>query len=91
MKVYSFRRRYVMSYFFSFLMASILTALSYLLGSRLVTNGIATWKALVIGISVVSIGAITEALGAPIWLIILMPFPVGMYLLYLFLNKPFQT
>jgi hypothetical protein len=38
--------------------------------------------------SVVSLGAITEFLGAPIWLIVLIPFPVGMFLLYLILNKP---
>ena len=80
-----------MSYILSFIMAIFLTALSYFFGSRLITNGIAAWQALLIGISVVSLGAITEALRAPIWLIVLMPFPVGMLLLFLFLNKPLHT
>src|SRR5690625_5133187 len=72
----------------SFMIAILLTSLSYFFGSRLITNGITTWQALIIGISVVSLGAITEAFRAPIWLIVFMPFPVGMLLLFLFLNKP---
>lgn len=80
-----------MNYFISFLLATLLTAFSYFLGSLLIRNGIAVWQALIIGVAVVSLGAITEALGAPIWLIVLIPFPVGMFLLYLFLNKPFDT
>ena len=80
-----------MNYMISFIIAILLTSLSYFLGSRLLTNGIATWQALIIGISVVSLGAITEALGAPIWLIVVIPFPVGMLLLFLFLNKPLHT
>lgn len=80
-----------MNYFTSFLLATLLTALSYFLGSLLIRNGIAVWQALIIGVSVVSLGAITEAFGAPIWLIVLIPFPVGMFLLYLFLNKPLDT
>ena len=77
-----------MNYVISFVIAILLTALSYFFGSRLITNGIAAWQALIISISVVSLGAIAEALGAPIWLIVLIPFPVGMLLLFLFLNKP---
>lgn len=77
-----------MNYLISFIIAVLLTGLSYFFGSRLITNGIAIWQALIIGISVVSLGAITEALKAPIWLIVLMPFPVGMLLLFLFLDKP---
>lgn len=80
-----------MNYMISFMIAISLTALSYFLGSRLFTNGIAIWQALIIGSSVVSLGAITEALKAPIRLIVLMPFPVGMFLLYLFLNKSLST
>ena len=76
-----------MSYIFSFLIAILLTALSYFFGSRLITNGIAIWQAVLIGACVVSLGAASEALGAPIWLIVLIPFPVGMILLYLFLKK----
>ena len=80
-----------MNYMISFMIAILLTALSYFLGSRLFTNGIATWQALLIGASVVSLGAMTEALKAPIWLIVLIPFPVGMFLLFLFLNKSLAT
>jgi hypothetical protein len=80
-----------MSYFISFVVAVILTALSYFIGSLLAKNKIDFWKAFVIGGSVVSVGAITEALGAPIWLIVLAPFPVGMILLYVFLQKPLKT
>lgn len=80
-----------MNYFFSFVLSIVLTSLSYFLGSHLIKNDIAIWQALVIGFSVVSLGALTEALGAPIWLIVLIPIPVGMLLLYLFLNKPIGT
>lgn len=80
-----------MNYFISFILATLLTAFPYFLGSLLIRNGISVWQALMIGISVVSLGAITEAFGAPRWLIVLIPFPVGMFLLYLFLNKPLGT
>jgi hypothetical protein len=80
-----------MNYFFSFVVSILLTSLSYYLGSQLVKNRIAIWQALVIGFSVVSLGALTEAMGASIWLIVLVPFPVGMLLLYLFLNKSVGT
>ncbi|WP_102028891.1 hypothetical protein [Salirhabdus sp. Marseille-P4669] len=79
-----------MHYIFSFILSVVLTSLSYFFGSTLLKSYLALWQASLIGISVVSIGAITEALGAPIWLIVLMPFPVGMLLLYLFLKKPFS-
>jgi hypothetical protein len=78
-----------MSYFLSYIVSIILTSLSYFTGSHLIRNGIALWKSFIIGASVVTLGALTEALGAPIWLIVLTPFPVGMILLYLFLKKPF--
>ncbi len=77
-----------MTYFFSFVLSVVLTTLSYFIGSQLTANDIAIWQSIAIGLSVVSIGALTETLGAPIWLIVLVPFPVGMLLLYLFLNKP---
>src|SRR5699024_6105594 len=78
----------LLNYMISFIIAILLTTLSYFFGSRLITNGIVIWQALIIGTSVVSLGAITEAFRAPIWLIVIMPFPVGMLLLFLFLNKP---
>ena len=77
-----------MKYVISFIIAILLTALSYFLGSQFITSGIAAWHALIIGISVVSLGAITETLGAPIWLIVVTPFPVGMLLLFLFVGQP---
>jgi len=77
-----------MRYFTSFVLSVVLTSLSYFFGSLFVHHPIAIYQALIIGISVVSIGAITEVLGAPVWLIVLIPFPVGMILLFLFLNQP---
>ena len=77
-----------MKYFIRFILSIVLTSISYLLGSHLVGNGLFVWQAFVIGASVVTLGALTEKLGAPIWLIVLMPFPVGMLLLYIFLNEP---
>ncbi|PZD95368.1 hypothetical protein DNH61_12560 [Paenibacillus sambharensis] len=75
-----------MKYIRDFALAIALTAASYYMGTLLVSGGINWWEALLIGITVVSLGAITEGLNAPIWLIILVPFPVGMLLLYFFLN-----
>lgn len=78
-------------YYFDFLLAIVLTALSYFIGSFLLKNGLSAFHALIIGASVVSLGAITEALKAPMWLIILVPFPVGMTLLFLFLKESVNT
>ncbi len=75
-----------MKYFVNFILAIVLTAISYDLGSLLISGGIYFWQALLIGFSVVSLGAITEAVGAPIWLIVLTPFPVGMILLFFILG-----
>ncbi|MFP3500371.1 hypothetical protein SB759_39800, partial [Pseudomonas sp. SIMBA_059] len=72
----------------SFIVAILLTSLSYFLGNLIIIKGIFMWEALVIGTTVVTVGALTEALGAPIWLIVIMPFPVGMTLLFLFLKQP---
>jgi hypothetical protein len=77
-----------MNYFLCFVLAVSLTSLSYFFGSILTKNAISVLAAFIIGTSVVSLGSITEALGAPIWLIVLIPFPVGMFLLYLFMKKP---
>ncbi|MEC0281657.1 hypothetical protein [Terribacillus saccharophilus] len=77
-----------MKYLVDFILAIILTGLSYYIGSLLFRHGLPIWHAMVIGFSVVALGALTEALGAPIWLIVLVPFPVGMLLLYLFLQIP---
>jgi hypothetical protein len=80
-----------MNYFLGFILSIILTSSAYFFGSLFIGNSIAFWQALVIGGTVVSFGAIAEGLGAPIWLIVLIPFPVGMFLLYLFLNESFIT
>lgn len=76
-----------MGYLISFILSILLTSLSYYIGSAIQKNLLAFWQALVIGTTVVSLGAVTEYLGAPIWLIVLVPFPVGMILLYIFLKK----
>jgi hypothetical protein len=77
-----------LKYIFDFILAITLTGLSYYIGSLFFRHGLPIWQALIIGFSVVSLGAVTEALGAPIWLIVLIPFPVGMLLLYVFLQVP---
>ncbi|WP_026584711.1 hypothetical protein [Bacillus sp. J33] len=80
-----------MRYYFDLFLAIVLTALSYFIGSLLIGNGLPAWQALIIGTAVVLLGAITEALKAPMWLMILVPFPIGMLLLFLFLKEPVQT
>jgi|SRR5690625_606081 len=80
-----------MGYWISFIMSIVLTSLSYLLGSRLLKHPLTMWQAVIIGTLVVSLGALTETLHAPIWLIILVPFPVGMILLYIFLQESIST
>lgn len=80
-----------MGYFFDFILAIILTALSYYIGSFALRKNLSPFQALIIGTSVVSLGALTEVLNAPMWLIILVPFPVGMLLLYFFLKESVKT
>ncbi len=77
----------MLGYIIRYGMAIFLTSLSYYFGSQLVTDGMFFWQALVIGFLVVTIGAVTEKFGAPIWLIVLMPFPIGMVALYVFLAE----
>ena len=79
-----------MRYYFDFLLAVVLTSLSYFVGSCLFSNGLSLLHAFIIGSAVVLLGAVTEALKAPIWLIILVPFPIGMIILFLFLDEPVQ-
>lgn len=80
-----------MEYYLDFVLAIVLTSLSYLIGSLLLKNRLSVFHAFIIGTSVVSLGAITEALKAPMWLIILVPFPVGMILLFVFLRESMKT
>lgn len=75
-----------MKYFFDFMVSVFLNGLSYYIASFVLGSDLSIWQALIIGFSVVSLGALTEALGSPMWLIVLVPFPVGMFLLYSFLQ-----
>ncbi|MDH5162582.1 hypothetical protein [Heyndrickxia oleronia] len=77
-----------MKYFIQFLIAILLTALSYFIASILHNYDLSIWKALIIGTTVVLVGAITEKMKSPMWLIIFIPFPIGMLLLFVFLNVP---
>lgn len=62
-----------MRYYFDFLLAIVLTSLSYFIGSSFFSNGLSVLQALIIGTSVVFLGAAIEALKAPMWLIIFPP------------------
>jgi hypothetical protein len=73
-------------YLFDFILAVTLNGFSYYVGSMIISSGIPFWQAFIIGFTVVSLGALTEFLGSPMWLIVLVPFPAGMLLLYLFLG-----
>ncbi|WJE15111.1 hypothetical protein QRD89_15500 [Halobacillus sp. ACCC02827] len=73
-------------YFFDFTLAIALTGCSYYIAGFLLSHGLPFWQALIIGFSVVTLGALTEAVGSPMWLIVLVPFPAGMLLLYVFLG-----
>jgi hypothetical protein len=75
-----------MKYWFDYLLAISLNGFSYYIASFFLTNELAFWQAILIGFSVVTLGALSEAAGSPMWLIVLVPFPVGMLLLYSFLN-----
>ncbi|RIW28964.1 hypothetical protein D3H55_20580 [Bacillus salacetis] len=76
-----------MKYLFDYLLAITLNGFSYYIASFFLDNELAFWQALLIGFSVVTLGALTEAAGSPMWLIVLVPFPVGMFLLYTFLDE----
>lgn len=77
---------FLVKYLFNFLLAVFLTGCSYFIASLILQKGLPLWQALIIGFVVVSLGALTEAIGSPMWLIVFIPFPVGMFLLYTFLN-----
>ena len=76
-----------MKYMINFLLAIILTSIAYFIGGVIFKTELTIFQSFMIGLSVVSLGAITEALHAPIGVIIFVPFPVGMFLLWLFLQK----
>ncbi|KAB2331113.1 hypothetical protein F7731_18705 [Cytobacillus depressus] len=69
-----------------FLLAIIFTSLSYFLGDRTLFQQIHWVHPLIIGTSVGSAGALAEKLHAPMWLIIVLPFLIGMGLLLSFLD-----
>ncbi|MDZ5609094.1 hypothetical protein U2I54_19000 [Bacillus pseudomycoides] len=49
-------------------------------------NRLELWQPFIIGLAVVSAGALTEKLNSPMWLIIVIPFPIGITLLLSFLQ-----
>ena len=73
---------YVISYF----AAIIFTAITYFFADITLFNKLIWWEPLVIGAVVVTAGALAEKFKAPMWLIILLPFPLGLGLLFTFLN-----
>ena len=75
-----------MPYVFVYAAAVVLTALAYLAGDLTLHRRLAWYEAGLIGFAVVTLGALAERLGAPLWLIIATPFPVGMGLLYLLMG-----
>ena len=78
-------------YLIRFIIAILLTSLAYYLGVFTTENSLFFWQALIIGATVVIAGAIVEKMNAPMWLIIFIPFPIGMFLLYVFLNEALFT
>lgn len=80
-----------MIYFIKLLFAILLTSLAYFLGDLVTADQLFLWHPFIIGGSVVLAGAFVEKVNAPMWLIIVMPFPIGMVLLYLFLNDTILT
>ncbi|SER04906.1 hypothetical protein SAMN04487944_10144 [Gracilibacillus ureilyticus] len=78
-----------MSYWVSYVIAILLTSMSYYIGSKILKMNLGIVQSLIIGTTVVSLGVLTEYSGAPIWLIVLVPFPAGMILSFLFLKTSF--
>lgn len=68
-----------MKYMINFLLAIILTSIAYFIGGVIFKTELTIFQSFMIGLSVVSLGAITEALHAPIGVIIFVPFPVCRY------------
>ena len=73
-------------YFVGLLLAILFTSLAYFLGDIFLFHMLSWWQPLIIGASVVLLGAMVEKLQAPMWLIIITPFPVGMFLLLWFMD-----
>lgn len=64
---------------------------SLFLGDAIIAHKLFIWQTIVIGATVVLAGAFVEKIHAPMWLIIITPFPIGMTLLYVFLNETTYT
>ncbi|XOQ15921.1 MAG: DUF2651 domain-containing protein [Shouchella clausii] len=77
----------MLPYIISLLTAILLTSFAYFLGDFFLEQALAIWHPLLIGASVVVLGAVVEKLRSPMWLIIVTPFPIGMTLLFLFLKS----
>lgn len=80
-----------MNYFIKLLLAILLTSLAYFLGDLVTAAQLFLWQPFVIGGTVVIAGALVEKVNASMWLIIAVPFPIGMVLLYLFINDTILT
>lgn len=75
-----------MSYFISLIVAIFFTSLSYYLSDLTLFKKLGWWQPLLIGITVVLLGAFVEKIGASMWFIILLPFLVGIIILLSFYN-----
>jgi hypothetical protein len=76
---------------YRYLVAVIFTALSYLVGFYIIQRKFKVLKSLLIGFVVVTIGYGSALLNFPIFLIVLMPIPFGLLLLYLFSDRNIKT
>ncbi|MBM7716592.1 hypothetical protein MHB50_18920 [Siminovitchia sp. FSL H7-0308] len=79
------------NYVLKLLLAILLTSAAYFLGDAIIAHKLFIWQTIVIGATVVLAGAFVEKIHAPMWLIIITPFPIGMTLLYVFLNETTYT
>ena len=75
-----------MNYTCSFIFAVLFTSSAYFLADFTLFQYLHWMHPLLVGLSVVTAGALAEKLNSPMWLIILLPFPIGMGMLLAFLN-----
>lgn len=75
-----------MTYVGGMIIAILFTALSYFLSDRTLYKRLHFWQPLMIGLVVVIAGALADLLHAPMWLIIIIPFVLGVGLLWSFLR-----
>ncbi|HET7521763.1 MAG TPA: hypothetical protein VFJ73_00425 [Bacillales bacterium] len=71
-------------YFFGYVLAILFTGLAYYLGDVTLYRELSGWQPFLIGFAVVTAGVLMEQFRAPIGLIVITPFPIGMLLLLYF-------